>query len=157
MLRELLLRPVLNKLAELEKKMADLTPLLTTVAEGLQSMGPEVTRLVSENASLRSRNAELEGEEASESAAADNLVMRFNDLAGHLSNAEEVPSVDPVEAPPSVESGNGNGNQSPAPAGPESTGAVPQTSEPNAENSNENNDESVVDTEAAQDPNSPLS
>jgi hypothetical protein len=96
--RDWLMKPVADRL---EKMMADVSPLLTKLAEDLRAYatGP-LAALIARNAELEARNAELEGEDASESSAANDAVEAFNEMTRPVTESPEVP----VEIPevPSV-------------------------------------------------------
>lgn len=79
--------------------MADQSALLNSVAEGLRSLGGTVSALVAENATLRARNAELEGEEAAESAATSNVKAEYDSLAALFNSEPSVPDVEPLPEP----------------------------------------------------------
>lgn len=80
--------------------MADQSALLNSVAEGLRNnLGPAVAKLVAENATLRARNAELEGEDTAESQAASDVKVAYDDLAGQFTNEPSVPDVEPLPEP----------------------------------------------------------
>jgi hypothetical protein len=90
-------------LQRLEMKMADNSALLNQVADGLTNLGPAISALVAENASLR-------GEDTAESAAASRVKEGFDHVAGLFTTAPEVPDVQPLppvdEAPAPADGGD---------------------------------------------------
>lgn len=85
----------------MEKFMADVSPILNKLADDLRAWaaGP-FAAVLQENATLKARNAELEGEDVAESSAADNAVAAFNELTNPVTEAPEVPvEIPPVEVP----------------------------------------------------------
>lgn len=94
--------------------MADQSALLNSVADGLRTLGATVTALLSENATLRARNAELEGEDVAESAASVNVKAEYDNLAGLFTAEPSVPDVEPlppVEEPAPVEGESSDSSQ----------------------------------------------
>lgn len=80
--------------------MADeITPVLESVAAGLADLAVSIGALIAENAQLRTRNAELEGTEATQSAAAADVKSRFDNVAGLLTAEPSAPDVDPLPEP----------------------------------------------------------
>lgn len=101
-----LLLEIPTRLNRLESAMADVSPLLNKLADDLRawSAGP-FADLLAENARLAARNAELEGEDAAESSAAENAAAAFNELVAPVSESPdvpaEIPAVEvPAESPP---------------------------------------------------------
>lgn len=81
--------------------MADVSPLLNQLATDLRAwaQGP-FAELLAENARLAARNAELEGEDAAETGAAQNAVAAFNEITNPVTESPEVPvEIPPVEVP----------------------------------------------------------
>jgi hypothetical protein len=92
--------PDTNLINRLEKLMADMSTVLAEVAAGLRGpLATSITALIAENTTLRARNAELEGEDAAESAAADDVRDAFDDVAGLFAPVPDV-DVDPLPDPP---------------------------------------------------------
>lgn len=90
-----------TRLNRLESTMADVSPLLNKLADDLRawSAGP-FAALLADNARLAARNAELEGEDAAETSAAENAASAFNELVAPVSESPDVPAeIDPVEVP----------------------------------------------------------
>jgi paraquat-inducible protein B len=80
--------------------MADVSDVLNGVAEGLRDrLGPAIRDVLAENAQLRNRNAELEGEDVAESAAASNVKSAFDDVARQFDGTDEAPTPDPLPEP----------------------------------------------------------
>jgi ABC-type transporter Mla subunit MlaD len=75
--------------------MADqITTTLTEVADGLRGpLATSITALLAERDQLAARNAELEGTEATQSAAADDVRAAFADVAAKFAPVAEVPDV----------------------------------------------------------------
>ena len=86
------------QLARMETMMADTSALLDQVAEGINNLGQPVADLIAENVRLAARNAELEGEDAAETDAADRVKSAFEQLAARFSSPE-VPDVEPLPEP----------------------------------------------------------
>jgi hypothetical protein len=92
---------ILARLKQLESHMADVSPILNQLADDMAAWaaGP-FAELLAENARLAARNAELEGEDAAETTAADRAVTEFNRIVAPVSEAPEVPTeIPPVEVP----------------------------------------------------------
>jgi len=86
---------------QMEKFMADTSPLLNQLAEDLRAYaaGP-LKALLEENVTLKARNAELEGEDLAETDAAGNAVAAFNELANPVTASPDVPvEIPPVDVP----------------------------------------------------------
>lgn len=101
-LAEKFLGPIRSKLDNIERlliAMADQSALLNSIAEGLRALGASVSALLAENATLRTRNAELEGEEVAESAATTSVKAEFDAVAGLFTAEPTVPDVPPLEPP----------------------------------------------------------
>jgi hypothetical protein len=96
-----------DQLTAIGEAMADNSALLNEVAEGLR--GPlltSVTDLIASEkaalarvAELEGRNAELEGEDAGESAAAQAVRSAFDGLAAKFADDPEAPDVQPLPEP----------------------------------------------------------
>lgn len=79
--------------------MADVSDVLNGVAEGLRDrLGPSISELLAENNSLRVRNAELEGEDVAESAAAASVKDAFDGVAALFDQTDEAPTPEPLPA-----------------------------------------------------------
>lgn len=98
-IRDWLMKPVVSAM---ENLMADVSPLLTQLAQDLRAFGEgPFTELVARNAALEARNAELEGEDSAESAAAESAVSAYNEIAARVTRSPEVPEeIPPVQVPP---------------------------------------------------------
>lgn len=97
--RTWLLKPLADRLTTIEEKMANEAEVLNQVADKLNNdVFPSVSALLAENLQLRTRNAELEGEDVAESAASGRVVEATNNVAG-LFAAPDLPDVEPVEEP----------------------------------------------------------
>lgn len=95
---------VSNRLDEMERLMADVSNVLNDVATALRdNLGPNITALLAEDARLRARNAELEGEDVAESEAANNVQSAFNDAAALFDQTDEAPTPDPLPEPPAAD------------------------------------------------------
>lgn len=95
-IRSWLLKPITDRLTEMEEKMANEAEVLNSVADKLNSdVFPSVSALLAENLQLRTRNAELEGEDVAESAASGRVVDATNAVAGLFADPE-LPDVEPV-------------------------------------------------------------
>jgi hypothetical protein len=82
--------------------MADVSPLLDQLANDIAAwaQGP-FAEVLAENARLAARNAELEGEDAAETTAANRAVDEFNRIVNPVSQSPDVPAqIPPVELPP---------------------------------------------------------
>lgn len=91
---------------KMEMNMADVSQVLNDVAAALRdNLSPRITDLVAENAQLRVRNAELEGEDVAESEAASNVKTAFDGVAGLFDQTEEAPTPEPLPEPPVVTEG----------------------------------------------------
>lgn len=91
---------IYTDMKELVRTMADdITPVLTGVAQGLADLGPKLSALLAENAELRARNAELEGTEATQSAAATDVKAAYDNVAGLLTAEPSAPDVEPLPEP----------------------------------------------------------
>lgn len=82
-----------HKLAELGDLMADQSTLLNDIAAGLS--GP----LAGSIQVLIAENAELRGEDAAESAAAQNVKSAFDSVASLFAAEPEAPAVEPLPEP----------------------------------------------------------
>lgn len=99
-IRAWFLKPLTDQLNRMEQKMANEAEVLNAVADKLNNdVFPSVSALLAENLTLRTRNAELEGEDVAESAASGRVVEATNAVSG-LFAAPDLPDVDPVEEPP---------------------------------------------------------
>lgn len=78
---------------DLKEMLMDNSQLLNDVAQGLNDMGPAISALLAENASLR-------GEDTAESAAAGNVKTAFDGLASKFTAEPSLPDVPPVEPTP---------------------------------------------------------
>jgi len=121
------------RLIRMESLMADVSNLLNEVAADVNGpLNTSVTELIASEkaalarvAELEGRNAELEGEDARESDAAQAVRAAFDGLAAKFSQDPEVPDVDPlpVDPEPTPEPApvdpepapGGNGEPAPAP------------------------------------------
>jgi hypothetical protein len=101
-LRDLIALP--HRVAELHTNterllsMADqITTTLTEVANGLRGpLATSITALLAERDTLAARNAELEGTEAEQSTAAEDVRTAFADVAAKFAPVSEVPDVEPL-------------------------------------------------------------
>lgn len=91
LIRDWAIRPIMAKLQKLEYLMANVSDVLNQVADGLS--GP----LYSSVSALLAENAELRGEDAGESEAAERVRSSFADISS-LFAAPELPDV-PAELP----------------------------------------------------------
>jgi hypothetical protein len=80
--------------------MADnITTVLTEVADGLRGpLATSITALLAERDTLAARNAELEGAEAAQSTAADDVRRAFASVAGKFAPVEDVEDVPELPA-----------------------------------------------------------
>lgn len=88
-------------LIRLENTMADTSGLLNDVAADMARLAPAIAALVEENTRLATRNAELEGEDATETTAAQNVRTEWDNIAGRFASSPDVPDVPPLPADPS--------------------------------------------------------
>lgn len=103
-----ILAEIRSKIEKMETDMADVSNVLNEVATGLRDrLGPRIQDVLAENATLRTRNAELEGEDVAESAAAENVKAAFDDVARAFDQTDEAPTPDPLPEPP-AEGGDGS-------------------------------------------------
>lgn len=93
-------QPIIAKIEEVGLIiMANEADRLQQVADQLNNnLFPAISQLLQENATLRSRNAELAGEDAAESAATDNVVVATQNVSNLFSDPD-VPDVEPIEPP----------------------------------------------------------
>lgn len=102
------------KIDKMGKNMADVSQVLNDVAAGIRdNLGPRISELLAENAQLRVRNAELEGEDVAESEAAAGVKTAFDGVAGLFDQTEEAPTPDPLPEPPQVSEGEGGPDSTP--------------------------------------------
>ena len=91
------------KIDKMEANMADVSQVLNDVAAGIRdNLGPRISELLAENATLRVRNAELEGEDVAESDAASGVKTAFDGVAGLFDQTDEAPTPDPLPEPPAT-------------------------------------------------------
>lgn len=101
-----MLAEIRGKIEQMETAMADVSQVLNDVATGLRdNLGPRIQDVLAENAALRTRNAELEGEDVAESAAAENVRAAFDEVARAFDQTDEAPTPDPLPEPPEGEGG----------------------------------------------------
>jgi len=104
-----ILTEIREKINEMRMAMADVSQVLNDVATGIRdNLGPRIVDVLAENAQLRNRNAELEGEDVAESAAAENVRAAFAEVAGLFDQTDEAPTPEPLPETP--------GEDGPAPA-----------------------------------------
>lgn len=93
-----------NRLIRMGTTVADTSVLLNDVAAGLRDrLGPRISEVLAENASLRAENASLKGEDVAESAAADAVKAEFDSVAGLFDQTDEAPTPEPLSEPPAAE------------------------------------------------------
>lgn len=96
------------KIDKMGANMADVSQVLNDVAAGIRdNLGPRISELLAENASLRTRNAELEGEDVAESDSAAGVKTAFDGVVGLFDQTEEAPTPDPLPEVPAADSGSG--------------------------------------------------
>ena len=96
-----MLAEIRHKIDEMGMTMADVSQVLNDVATGLRdNLGPRIQDVLAENATLRSRNAELEGEDVAESEAAAAVKAAFDQVAAAFDGTDEAPTPDPLPEPP---------------------------------------------------------
>jgi hypothetical protein len=83
-------------LIRLENLMADTSPLLNEVAADMARLAPAIAALVDENTRLATRNAELAGEDAAETTAANNVKTQWDAIAQRFTDTPDTPDVPPV-------------------------------------------------------------
>ena len=77
-----------------------LIAILQAIATGLRdTLGPRVNALLTENAALRNRVAELEEVDLRESAAAQGVAEAYNDVVGVLDHTDDVETPEPIAEP----------------------------------------------------------
>ena len=114
-----MLAEIRHKIDEMGMTMADVSQVLNDVATGLRdNLGPRIQDVLAENATLRSRNAELEGEDVAESEAAAAVKAAFDQVAASFDGTDEAPTPDPLPEPPAA-GGNteGGDGSTPVPQG----------------------------------------
>lgn len=102
-----------RKIDKMGVNMADVSQVLNEVAEGLRTnLGPRIAELLSENDTLRARNAELEGEDVAESAAAEGVRSAYAEVVRPFDGTDEAPTPEPLPETP-AQSGSDGGPESP--------------------------------------------
>jgi hypothetical protein len=87
-------------LKRMEIAMADTSGLLNDVAAKLRDdVFPAVSDLLAENTRLAEENASLKGEDVRESAAAEAVRTRTDEVAALFTDSPDVPNVDPLPEP----------------------------------------------------------
>lgn len=113
-----MLAEVRHKIDKMGMTMADVSQVLNDVATGLRdNLGPRIQDVLAENATLRSRNAELEGEDVAESEAAANVKAAFDDVARAFDGTDEAPTPEPLPEPPTPGEPEGGDGSVPVPQG----------------------------------------
>lgn len=103
-----MLAEIRSKIEQMGMNMADVSQVLNDVATGLRdNLGPRIQDVLAENAALRVRNAELEGEDVAESEAAAAVKAAFDQVAGSFDQTDEAPTPEPLPEPP-AEGGDGS-------------------------------------------------
>lgn len=71
------------RVKEIWQKMTDMSTVLDDIATKMRGpLATSITELVAENTRLRQENADLTDEDVAESAAAQNVVTAYNEVAG---------------------------------------------------------------------------